>query len=581
MTAFRLEVLSLRRLRLFSGLVLMAFALTHFINHAFGLVSFTAMDTARGWLGFWHRSPYWQLLLLAFLVHILAALVALYRRRQLRLPAWQWLQLGTGLLIPPFLALHYVGSRGVFQALGIPIGYAFELYMIWPNQAWQQTWLLLLVWVHGCVGVHYWLRLEPWYGRVVDLLLAMAVLVPALALAGFVTAGRQLQAKAAAEPEWLAELAARQRWPSDAADLAFVFQGETLITWVFLALVALTLIARLARQQWVERRNSVLVRFAGDREVRVPKGTSLLEASRAAGIAHASVCGGRGRCSTCRVQVTDGLDGLPPPAPAEQRVLQRLSAPSDVRLACQTRATRPVAMRLLMPATTAVRNARRPMDPSHGVEREVTVLFADLRGFTRLSEQRLPYDTVYVLNRYFQAMGAAIEAAGGHVDKFIGDGIMALFGLDGDASAGARRSLKAAIAMEQALERLNTELEGDLPEPLRMVVALHQGTAIVGEMGYGRSTSLTAIGDAVNVTSRLEGIAKENDVPLVVSAELLESAGVSGLDLPTRTVAIRGRRQPLVVSLIQQPEDLPTMTLEPVVGPPPGRWSWTARARIG
>ncbi len=336
--------------------------------------------------------------------------------------------------------------------------------------------------------------------------------------------------------------------------------------------------ARLARRYWVERRNSVVVRFAGDREIRVPKGTSLLEASRAAGIPHASVCGGRGRCSTCRVQVIDGLDSLPPPASDEQRVLQRLAAPSDVRLACQTRPNQAVAMRLLMPAMAAARDARRPMDPSHGVEREIIVLFADLRGFTRLSEQRLPYDTVYVLNRYFQAMGAAIEAAGGHVDKFIGDGIMALFGLDGDAPTGARRSLRAAIAMEHALGRLNQELESDLPEHLRMVVAVHLGTAIVGEMGYGRSTSLTAIGDAVNVTSRLEGIAKEADVPLVVSGDLLERAGGSGLDLPTRTVAIRGRRQPLVVALVQRPEALPLAMLEPAVQPASARWSLKARA---
>jgi adenylate cyclase len=409
----------------------------------------------------------------------------------------------------------------------------------------------------------------------------MAVLVPAMALAGFVTVGRELQTKAAAEPEWLADLAARQRWPDEATGLAFVAQGERLITWVYIGLVAATLLTRLVRRSWLERRNSVVVRFAGDHAVRVPKGTSLLEASHAAGIAHASVCGGHGRCSTCRVQVMDGLDALPAPAPAEQRALQRLSAPRDVRLGCQTRPTQTVNVRPLMPTTTAARNARQPMDPSHGFEREVTVLFADLRGFTRLSEQRLPFDTIYVLNRYFQAIGGAIEKAGGHVDKFIGEGIMALFGLEGDAAVGATRSLRAAIAMQAALEQLNVELEGDVPEPLRMVIALHQGTMIVGEMGYGKSTSLTAVGDAVNVTSRLEGIAKEADVPLVVSADLLERAGVSDLDLPIHSVEIRGRREPLGVILVPEPRQLP---IEPSpAGPamPRRRWRWPAGAKAG
>lgn len=551
--------LSWRGLRLGSGLVLMAFATTHLLNHAFGLVSFEAMDPAREWLGFWHRPLVWPILLAAFVLHILAALWSLYERRGLRLALWQYVQIASGVLIPLFLALHYMGSRGVFQTLGIPIGYEFELFALWPDHAWRQSILLVLVWLHGCMGVHYWLRLHGWYRRIAGPLLALAVLVPTLSLLGFVSAGRELRAKAAVEPAWLEGVARAERWPSEPAALDFVYQGERLIIGVFLALVVLTLLARAARAFWRERRNSFAVTYAGGRRVRAQRGTSLLEVSRLHGIAHASVCGGRGRCSTCRVRITGGGEVLPPPSPAEARVLQRLGAAPEVRLACQTRPMGDVELALLMPAETTSRESLRPMNPGHGVERETAVLFADLRSFTRLSEGRLPFDVVHLLNRYFKTMGAAIDDAGGHVDKFIGDGIMALFGLDTDPETAARQALRAARSMGAALDGLNHEFRAELPQPLRMVIGLHLGTTIVGELGYGRSITLTAIGDAVNVASRLEGVAKEQNVPFVVSTALLERAGITADALPHQEVALRGRGESLHVVLFAATDELPTV----------------------
>ncbi len=548
-----------RRIRLGSGLVLMAFATTHLLNHAFGLVSFEAMDPARAWLGFWHRPLVWPILLAAFVLHILAALWSLYERRSLRLALWQYLQIASGVLIPLFLALHYMGSRGVFQALGIPIGYEFELFALWPDHAWRQSILLVLVWLHGCVGVHYWLRQRGWYRRMAGPLLALAVLLPSLSLTGFIGAGRELRARAAAEPSWLEALARAERWPEDPAALDFVHRGERLILAVFLALVLCTLLARTVRALWREGRNSFAVTYAGGRRVRAPRGTSLLEVSRLASIPHASVCGGRGRCSTCRVRITSGADALPPPSPAEARVLQRLGAAPDIRLACQTRPAGDVELVLLMPAETTAREALRPMNPGQGVEREVAVLFADLRSFTRLSEGRLPFDVVHLLNRYFRTMGAAIDGTGGHVDKFIGDGIMALFGLDTDPGTAARQALRAARSMGEALHRLNLEFGSELPQPLRMVIGLHLGTAIVGELGYGRSTTLTAIGDAVNVASRLEGVAKEQNVPFVVSTVLLERAGIRVEALPHQEVALRGRHELLPVVPFARTDELPTV----------------------
>src|SRR5262249_22201710 len=154
-----------------------------------------------------------------------------------------------------------------------------------------------------------------------------------------------------------------------------------------------------------------------------------LEASRMAGIPHASVCGGRGRCSTCRTKVEGLREAIPPPAPEELKVLHRVGAAPDVRLACQLRPHGELRATPLLRDNGQARDGFRCPGYLQGAECEIAILFADLRAFTQLSERKLPYDLVFLLNRYFAEMGHAVEAAGGRIDKFIGDGVMALFGL--------------------------------------------------------------------------------------------------------------------------------------------------------
>ncbi|MBM3628518.1 MAG: adenylate/guanylate cyclase domain-containing protein [Alphaproteobacteria bacterium] len=184
---------------------------------------------------------------------------------------------------------------------------------------------------------------------------------------------------------------------------------------------------------------------------------------------------------------------------------------------------------------------RRGAGPPQGQEREIAVLFADLRGFSLLAENRLPYDVVFVLNRYFEAMGRAIEAAGGHVDKFIGDGVMALFGVGGNVADGARQALDAARRMDLALAELNESLSTEIGQRLRIGIGIHAGPAIVGEMGYGRATGLTAIGDTVNVASRIEALCKPYGAELVVSDSAAEAAGLGRDGIRLESTAIRGR----------------------------------------
>jgi adenylate cyclase len=197
------------------------------------------------------------------------------------------------------------------------------------------------------------------------------------------------------------------------------------------------------------------------------------------------------------------------------------------------------------------------INPGQGIEREVAVLFADLRAFTRMAEGRLPYDVVFVLNQYFKAMGVVIEQQGGRIDKFIGDGIMALFGLEHGREQACFQALAAVQAMAGALARLNRRLEDDLREPLQIGIGLHVGPVILGHMGYGRATTLTAIGDTVNVASRLEALTKELEVELVVSSRLAEAAGVDLGGFEERRIEIRGRRRPLRVRLVGDASALP------------------------
>ena len=207
------------------------------------------------------------------------------------------------------------------------------------------------------------------------------------------------------------------------------------------------------------------------------------------------------------------------------------------------------------------RSADLPSDPlrpslDQGAEQDVAILFADLRAFTAFAERRLPYDVVFVLNQYFAAMGDAIEQSGGYLDKFVGDGVMALFGLHGDPGRGCLEALRAAVAMAEALDTLNQTLAADLAEPLQLGIGIHVGSAIVGEMGHRRARSLTAVGDAVNIASRLEALTKEYGAQLVFSDEVARRAGVDLGETPTFDVDIRGRTAPLRVRVATRASDL-------------------------
>ncbi len=551
-----------RRLHLATGLVLFTYLLTHQLNHALGLISLEALAAGREvFLAIW-RNPVGTVLLYgALLLHGGLALAAVYRRRRLAMPLWQAAQLILGLAIPPLLTLHILGTRVASEFFGVNDSYTYVLliyFVFSPVLAAKQVLVTLVAWLHGCIGMHYWLRLKPWYPRAVPYLYGGALALPLLALIGFFDGGREVLRRAA-DSAWMAQAQAAIQ-PPDAAAVALIYDLDTAIIAGLGGVLALVLLARWLRLQMERRWGLVRITYPDGRRVAVTPGTTILEASRGAGVPHASVCGGRGRCSTCRVRIGAGMAQLPPPSEAEAAVLRRISAAPTVRLACQTRPTGDVEVTPLLPATATPLHALARIAHRQGEEREVVILFADLRGFTALAEHKLPYDVVFILNRYFAAMGTAVEAAGGRIDKFIGDGVMALFGVDESIDAGCRNALAAARGMAERLDELNHTLAHDLPAPLRIGIGIHGGPVIVGELGYKAATSLTAVGDAVNTASRLEAMSKELDVQLVLSEPVAARAGADLSGFPRQEIELRGRTGRLAVVAVARVLDIPTAT---------------------
>jgi adenylate cyclase len=550
----------IRKLRLATGLVLFAYVTLHLVNHVAGLWSLPVMDAVRGAMrALWWSIPGTVILYGSLAVHGILALYGLYLRRRLMLSFNEGLQVVLGLAIPLLLLGHVMDTRVAATFFDMQVDYLTTVLAQWhvdPMTGLRQLAALFAVWIHGCLGLYNWLFLKPWFARWRLTLFAFALLIPTLALTSWLDITRQALALNV-DPAWFEAFKARVQWPG-AAEGAAVERLMNIFTFGFLGVLVLTLGLRFLRTYWERWRGIVRLTYDGGKIVQFPHGHSILEASRTAVIPHASVCGGRGRCSTCRVRIIRGAENLPPASAAEQKVLDRVKAGAQVRLACQTRPRggEVEVMRLLPASAEAADGFARP-GYYQGQELEIAILFADLRAFTKLSEKKLPYDVVFLLNRYFDAMGTAITQCGGHLDKFIGDGVMALFGIEDGPEAGCRAALAAARQMGLRLEELNRALVHDLDDPLRIGIGIHCGPAIVGMMGYGAATTITAIGDSVNTASRLETQTKEYGAQLVVSQTTVARAGVDLSAFEQHDVLIRGRTEPMKVHVIALSRDLP------------------------
>jgi adenylate cyclase len=259
------------------------------------------------------------------------------------------------------------------------------------------------------------------------------------------------------------------------------------------------------------------IEYADGRRIRVPRGTTVLSASLGEQLDHAHACGGRGRCTTCRVLVEAGDAHCPPPTAAEAEALALNGLEAPIRLACQLAPVGDVRVRVLIESHIAPCQS-----VPDAVEESVGVVFADLRGFTAFAEGRLPFDVCNVLNRYFDSMGVHVERNGGHILDYLGDGIMILF-RPVDTEDPLRAAARCSLDMQRASETFRRYVWKHFRGELRVGVAAHAGRAVVGALGYFRNRQLNAVGDALNVVARLESLNSELGTAVLFSAEVLDA----------------------------------------------------------
>jgi adenylate cyclase len=559
-----LRGIGVRQVRLACGLIMFAYIFSHFFNHALGNISY---DVMQGWL--WYHIWWWRIpvvniaLYSAAVIHFSLGLWALYQRRHFRYSVAEITQLVLGLSIPLWLADHF----GVVRVAGWlygnpPVPYANPLLGYWvtrPHMVGVQMILMTVAWTHACIGLYFWLRMKPFFRWAAPILLSVAVLLPPLAMLG-AHQGAQDVIRHVKDPAWRAQNV--RPMPRDRREFV-----DTITLFYFpigyAAAILLVFAARGGRALNERRRGMVTVSYPG-RQVRVPKGMSVLEASLRHNVPHASVCGGRARCSTCRVKVVSDRSALPKPSGRESFVLARVGAGKDpsIRLACQLRPQADVAVIPVMPPNVGADFVRARQRVHVGEEHFVASMFVDMRGSTSLSEGRLPFDIVFLINRFVETVSRAITDAGGEPNQFVGDGVLALFGLNTDPATACRQALRAASLIEANVAQLNHQFATEVVEPVQYGIGIHAGEVIVGDIGFRGRTVFTALGDSVNVAARLQDLSKRLGCRAVISEEVCRLAGIPVGALTLTEVEIRGHEKPMSVRTLDDPTVLAGL-LEP------------------
>ena len=348
-----------KRIRLISGLILFVFLTGHLLNLSFGLHSIEALDESRRWfLWFWSTRVGLIILVGSMATHMMLGLFALYKRNTLKMTLTDGVQLVLGLLIFPLLFAHIVANVVVPVMTETRQSYFSLLTLFWvlsPATGLQQVIVTVIAWIHGCMGLVVWMRIQNWWPRIAGFVYPLVVAIPLLALLGMVEAGKEV-IELNKNPE-LAQAALRTLTPPEQI-LQTLFAILRIGLWTYFSVLASVLLARLYRLR--QGQFTLNLTYDDGTELEATSGLTILEISRLNNIPHASLCGGRGRCGTCRVRIIEGLDVLPEASEIEQATLRENNVGPDVRLACQAIPQRgALVIERLLPASFGPRDLRR------------------------------------------------------------------------------------------------------------------------------------------------------------------------------------------------------------------------------
>ena len=537
----------IRRARMYSGLVIFLYVTVHLVNHSTGLISLEAMEGLRQRVSAFNRHIIVTVILYtALLVHALLGFQHLLTRRSFKMSAKDWIQLVTSFILPLALLPHMLASSYAPRFKDTQANYKLVLDgTLEDGGIYFMGLFVIFVWVHGIIGITSMVKFHPVYQKYKNAFLVISWLLPILAVLGAFTASKELATGIENNKISMEQVYAASNIGKD-LEAELMQTSDILMLNYLYVLLAVTLFVFVVHQLRKAFRK-IKITYPNGKEVRVTKGTSILEASREHRIGHVSMCGGRGRCSTCRVRVMSDLEALPPRNGIERVVAERLSLQDNVRLACQLRPTSSLEVRPLVNAP--IENlTTEDRESLCGREEEIVVMFVDLRGFTAISEKLLPYDTVYLLNQYFKIAGEAIVQSGGRIDKFIGDGIMALFTDGVGVEENSKNALLAAGKLAEGLKELSSDTTSDFGSDLNFGVGIHAGTSVVGAMGYGENITDTAIGDCVNVASRLEQLTKEEECQLIITSDLYQRSGLPVQASFEKNVTVKGKSEAFQIS---------------------------------
>jgi adenylate cyclase len=534
-----------------SGLILFAYIGAHMFNHALGLIS---LDVAEAGMAIgvevWYSTTGTIVLYGAAATHFLLALWAVYERRTFWLPPAELIRIALGFTLPIVLIGHAVSTRIGWEMFGLSSDYTRVISHLWASNS--EIWQLGVMapgWIHGCLGLHLAFNRRAWYRRMRYVLFAAALLLPVFSALGVIVMGRQV----AANPKASAAVA-EYMGPANTAQRQSLSNWRDGILTAYFCIIGAAFGAREIRN-FLERRSQRLVSisFPG-RTVRVPRDWTVLEASRSFHLPHASMCGGRARCSTCRVRITAGEENCPPAETDEQETLERIGAPPDVRLACQLRPQGDISV---VPLVRTERAVYRAPPAKLNAERDIVVMFCDFLNRGELARNHLPQDLLYVLTLYVEALNNAIRLARGTVSYIELDSVCALFGLDRSSDQAAQQALQAVAAIERVITDINNRLGRQWDCKMNVVVTVHLGTGAVGEIGASDPPTVIALGEVVDAANELRKTAAAQGKQFAISEAVYAAAG---LDLPPQdrvTLQVPGLATRVTASLSESGPVLP------------------------